>query len=323
MMGRAYEVYADSRSITHEEWLQHRRSGIGGSDAGAIMGVHPYKGQFSVWADKRGYESAADDSEAMRQGRDLEEYVARRFSEKSGLTVRREYGMLRSREHPFMVANIDRRIKGEKAGLECKTSRDIYMKRYKGGDFPMEYYCQCLHYLAVTGWDAWYLAVLVYGTELLIFKICREEVQDDIDALIAAEETFWREHIERGTPLMPDGLTATSEALGTVYSRSEGYGIDSTDEESAMIDRLIALRAQKKKTEAEIRAIENRIKAIMQEAEEMRSPNALISWKNTRQRRISEKKLMELYPEIDLNAIKETTEGRRFSITTEEDGNGD
>ena len=93
-----YTVYADSRNLSHEEWLELRKQGIGGSDAGAIMGVHPYKGAFGVWADKKGYSEAVEDNEAMRQGRDLEDYVARRFAEKTGLTVRREYGMMRSRE---------------------------------------------------------------------------------------------------------------------------------------------------------------------------------------------------------------------------------
>lgn len=318
-MAKAYDVYADSRQLTREQWLKHRRSGIGGSDAGAIMGVSPYKGPFSVWADKMGYESADDESEAMRQGRDLEEYVAARFAEKTGLSVRREYGMLRSREHPYMVANIDRRIRGQRVGLECKTSRDIYMKRYRGGEFPMEYYCQCLHYLAVTGWDAWYLAVLVYGTELLIFKICREEVQDDINALVDAEHAFWRDHIEHCCAPAPDGLRSTSDALAAVWPRSEAVYVDSTDADDMLIEQLVSYRSQKKAAEAAIRKIENQIKGRMQEAEEMRSPIALVSWKNQKQRRISEKRLKELYPEIDVNAIRETVETRRFTIREEEE----
>ena len=41
--------YAD-----HEEWLQIRKQYIGGSDAGAIMGMNPYASPFSVWAEKTG-----------------------------------------------------------------------------------------------------------------------------------------------------------------------------------------------------------------------------------------------------------------------------
>ena len=84
----SYHAIADTRAITHDEWLALRRTGIGGSDAGAIMGVSPYKGAYSVWADKIGKLPPIEDNEAMRQGRDLEDYVARRFAEKTGLRVR-------------------------------------------------------------------------------------------------------------------------------------------------------------------------------------------------------------------------------------------
>lgn len=331
-MSKAYDAYADARQLTHEQWLKHRRSGVGGSDAGAIMGVSPYKGPYTVWADKMGFETAFEDSEAARQGRDLEEYAAGRFAERTGMSVRREYGMLRSREFPFMVANIDRRIKGRRAGLECKWSRDIYKKRWRSGDMPMEYYCQCLHYLAVTGWDTWYLVAVIALTDVMVYKISRgpkeeeegvdwylADAQDDIDALVRTEEAFWREHVERGHPPVPDGLRATSEALGTVYGRSEDYAIESTDEDDMLIEQLVSYRAQKKAAEAAIRKLENQIKARMETAEELRSPIALVSWKSQTQRRISEKKLKELYPEVDVNAIRETVAMRRFTVREEEE----
>lgn len=332
---RPYEVYADSRMVDHDKWLELRRSGIGGSDAGAIMGVNPYKGPFSVWADKMGYESAIEDSEAMRQGRDLEEYVARRFAERTGQSVAREYGMLRSKRYPCIVANIDRKIRGQRAGLECKTSRDIYMRRYRGGEIPMEYYCQCLHYMAVTGWRAWYLAVLVYGTELLVYKLCREGAdlldserdkvvridvpEEDMEALIGAETAFWRDHVERMTPPPPDGLRSTGDALGIVYRESEDCSIDSTGEEDVLISRLIELKKRMKADGEEARLIENRIKGRMGAAEEMRSAEALITWRPQRQRRISEKRIREFYPMVDVDKIKETVDLRRFAVRAEEE----
>lgn len=57
----------------------------------------------------------------MRQGRDLENYVAQRFTEKTGLRVRRTNAIFQNEEHPIMLADFDRLIVGQKAGLECKT----------------------------------------------------------------------------------------------------------------------------------------------------------------------------------------------------------
>lgn len=332
MTERAYTVYADSRRMSREEWLCRRREGIGGSDAGAILGVSPYKGPFAVWSEKMGNADTMEDSEAMRQGRDLEDYVARRFVEKTGRKVLREYGMLRSNAHPCMVANIDRKLRGVKAGLECKTSKDLYMKRWHGDEMPMEYYCQCLHYLAVTGWRTWYLCVVIYGTAVKVYKISRgvgrrekgvdeyiDNVQDDIDALVEREEAFWTEYIEGHNMPPVDGLKATGEALGRMYADSEDVAIDSDVDDEWAIDEVIRLKDEKRSIEKRIREAENRLKAKMATAEELRSTAALVTWKPQKRRTISAAKIRELYPEVDLKKIKEETSTRRFSVRTEDE----
>ncbi len=316
----SYTVYADVRKLTHEQWLENRKTGIGGSDAGAIMSVSPYKGAYSVWADKLGKTEPVEDNEALRQGRDLEDYVARRFAEKTGKRVRHEYGMLRSDAWPWMVANIDRRIIGERAGLECKTSRDIHMKRYKNGDFPLEYYCQCLHYLAVTGWDRWYLAVLVYGTDLLVFEIKRAEVEDDIGALIQAEDSFWHEYVLPERQPLPDGLESTTKALGAVWAASEPEtAIDADEAADALLCRLQGLRRDRRAIDAQITETENMVKARMQEAEVLRGTGAMATWRGVDVKRLSERKIKEKFPGIDLDELKETTHTRRFALKTEEE----
>lgn len=317
----SYNTIADTRTLTHDEWLALRRTGIGGSDAGAIMGVSPYKGAFSVWADKMGKLPPLEDNEAMRQGRDLEDYVARRFAEASGLRVRHEYSMLRSVDHPCMLADIDRRIIGERAGLECKTSRDITMARYRNGEYPMEYYCQCLHYLAVTGWDCWYLAVLVYGTDLLIYKICRDEVMDDIEALIKAEEAFWDNHMVLDVPPAPDALDSTAAALGSVYPHEDGTTVCADQDADQALTDLAALKAQKRALDQKITERENQIKAAMGEAEVIAGTSVSATWRSSERTTISKTKLLKAYPNINMDAITDRNIQRRFAIK-EDKSNG-
>ena len=317
----SYDTIADTRTLTHDEWLALRRTGIGGSDAGAIMGVSPYKGAFTVWADKQGKLPPLEDNEAMRQGRDLEDYVARRFAEASGLRVRHEYSMLRSVEHPCMLADIDRRIIGERAGLECKTSRDITMARYRNGEYPMEYYCQCLHYLAVTGWDCWYLAVLVYGTDLLIYKICRDEVLDDIEALIKAEEAFWDSHVVLDQPPAPDALDSTAAALGSVYPCEDGTTVCADQDADQALTELAALKAQRRSLDRQITERENQIKAAMGEAEVLAGTSVSATWRSSERTTISKAKLLKAYPNINMDAITDRNIQRRFSLK-EDNSNG-
>ena len=311
-----YTAYASAANITHEQWLAYRRTGLGGSDAGAIMGVSPYKSAYAVWADKLGALPPTEDSEPMRQGRDLEEYVARRFCEETGLRVRRNRQMLRSIDHPMMLANIDRQVIGQRAGLECKTSRDIRMTRYKNGEYPLEYYAQCLHYLAVTGWDRWYLAVLVYGTGLLVYTIDRRGAEDDIAALIAAEEAFWRDYVETRSQPAPDALESTTRALGAVWAASDaGTAIDADDATDALLSRLCGLRRDRKRIDEQIAEAENRVKAAMGAAEEIRGTSARCLWRNVTARRLDKKRLIAAGLEISDYETTSTT--RRFEIREE------
>ena len=68
-----------------ETWLKIRKTGIGGSDAGAVCGLSPYANAMSVYRDKTSEEVTDTDRECMRQGRDLEEYVARRFTDRKSV----------------------------------------------------------------------------------------------------------------------------------------------------------------------------------------------------------------------------------------------
>ncbi|MCI8548835.1 MAG: hypothetical protein HFJ38_08160 [Bacilli bacterium] len=137
--------------MDRKTWLKLRKSGLGGSDAGAVCGLNPYSSPANVYLDKISDEIKDKDNESMRQGRDLEEYVAKRFTEETGLKVRRSNKLYRSSEHPFMLADVDRLIVGENAGLECKTATAFQAEQWKDRKVPTHYLIQCLHYMAVTG----------------------------------------------------------------------------------------------------------------------------------------------------------------------------
>lgn len=310
-----YTIEADTRQISRGEWMELRKTGIGGSDAGAILGVNPYRGAYGVWADKLGLLPESPDNEAMRQGRDFEDYVARRFAEKTGLKIRHEYHMLRSTAHPFMLADIDRRVAGEKAGLECKTSKDLRLARYKNGDFPIEYYAQCLHYLAVTGWDKWHLAVLVYGTDLLTFTIDRADVTEDIEALIRAEGAFWRDHVKKRQSPTPDGLESTGKALLAVHPiAEEGAALDADPEADRMLSELIEVKDKIKALEKREDELTNRIKDAMGDNEELRGTAARATWRNQERGTLSKTKIKAFYPSVDLDKCTLKTKTRVFTI---------
>lgn len=150
----------------HEKWLRTRDLGIGGSDAAVIMGMNSYKSPYQLWMEKTGQVEPPDLSgnQYVYWGTKNEANIADWFQEETGKKVKR-LGTLQSREYPFMLANVDRTVIGENAGLEIKTAGVSQYRKWKDDEIPDAYYCQCLHYMAVTGADYWYIAVLLGGNE--------------------------------------------------------------------------------------------------------------------------------------------------------------
>lgn len=299
-----------TKNMPYREWLQYRRQGIGGSDAGAICGMSPYASPITVWADKKGKLPEKPDNEAMRQGRDFEEIVARRFCELTGKRVRRHNFLIRHDTYPFMQANVDRLVIGEKAGLECKTASPYSYDKWKDGKIPPHYELQCLHYLAVTGLDAWYIACIIYGTEFVVRKIERDE--EKIKYLEEIEKDFWETNILGDRAPEPDGTNAYDEVLKAWYPRDNGTPIELNGFDER-IDRIFELNSVIDNIDAEKKLIEQEIKAYMQEAERAESNNYRVTWKTEISNRIDSIRLKKEQPEIYKKYLKQS-ESRRFSI---------
>ena len=138
------KILCSTLNQSKEDWLKVRKIGIGGSEAATVAGLNPWASPLNVYLDKMTDEIEDIDNERMRIGRDLEDYVAQRFQDETGLKVRRMNQMLQHDEHDFMLANLDRVIVGEKAFLECKTTGSYGKKDWEDG-IPMHYQIQCLH----------------------------------------------------------------------------------------------------------------------------------------------------------------------------------
>ncbi len=211
------------KTASHEELKELRSHYIGGSDAAAVVGLNPFVSRYSLWAEKTGRLPGFEGNLATEVGTYLEEFVAQKFAEETGKKVRRVNMSFLNDEYPFAIANIDRDVVGEDAGLEIKTTSELDLKKFKGGEYPANYYAQMVHYMAVTGKQRWYLAVLIGNREFKWFVLERDE--DEIAALMEAEREFMH-LVKTNTPPEADGMEATSEAIAAMYPESNASSVD-------------------------------------------------------------------------------------------------
>ena len=297
--------------MSHEEWLEHRQKSIGGSDASAILGMNTYCSPYTVWADKLGKLPNKEDNEAMRLGRDLEDYVAKRFTEETGKKVRKENNIIINPDFPYAHANVDRMVVGEDAGLECKTTSVMNLKRFKNGEYPENYYCQCVHYLMVTGAKKWYLGVLILGAGFKVFVIERDE--DEIAALAKSEEAFW-EYVKNNTPPEADGLESTSETLTTIYPESNGNTVNLFAYEDSL-KQYIAIGKQIEELKKLKEEMANNVKAFMGEAGKGESDHFKVSWSSSLRTTFDHKKFASDNPNLDLTQYYKSSNTRTFRVS--------
>ena len=310
----AANIHADTRGMTREEWLEERRKGIGGSDASAILGLNPYCSPLKVYMDKIGKGEEQETNEAMRQGTDLEQYVADRFVEETGLKVKKCNRMLRHQEHDWMLANVDRLVVGMNAGLECKTTSPYSKFKFDEGEINPHYYWQSMHYMAVTGAEKWYVAILVLGKSFHVFELKRDE--NAIETLIAAEKDFWEEYVLKKIPPLPIGNDSDDEAISELYPE----GIEEFSDDVLELDGkedMLNLRdfkvKQRDELDNEIKAIDQELKLMLGDFQHGLTTSWRVNWTNTNTSRIDTKLLKQKYPQI-AEEVTKTTNGRRFSI---------
>lgn len=315
-----------TRTSSREEWLEDRRKSLGGSDMGAVLGLNAYASPYTVWMDKTGKTPPKEQNEWMRLGNDLEDYVAQRFTEKSGLKVMNDTATWRNSKYPHLHANIDRKVVGQRAGVECKITSTYNEKKYRDGKFIDSYYAQCVTYLAVSEFERWYLVVLIYGVGVRIYQMTRipnDDVPDwcessvyvddaEIEALAKASNDFWH-YVETDTPPPADGHPATSDALTTLYPESNNEKVDLAAFENNL-NRYMTLGEQIKSLKTLQDEEANKIKAFLGESGKGESFNFRVSWATQERSTFDKDRFMADHKDIDMSGYFKTSSSRVFRV---------
>ena len=296
-----------------EEWLELRRNYIGGADAASVVGLNDYQSPYALWCEKTGVTPPFEGNLRTRIGTEMEPIVARLFEEETGKKVQNCNFSLVNDKYPWAMADVDRMVVGEDALLEIKSTSALNLKHYKNGDYPARFYCQVQHYLAVTGKQKAYLAVLIGNSDFKIFEIERDE--DEIAALMGMEKQFY-EYMTTNTPPPIDGSESTREAIQaqqTDAAAEEPEPIDLTDKRQ-MLDTYFEIDAAIKQLEEQQGSIKNQLMDAMGEAWTGDCEGYRITYKPTTRKTFDWKKLNKEVPKLDLGPYFKSSTSRSLSI---------
>jgi len=311
----------DTKKLSRDDWLAVRRTGIGGSDAAAAVGLNPYQSQLELWLEKTGRDTGLikpdpmDTTEPVYWGALLEPIVAAAYTQQTGRRVRKLNAVLRHPTVPYMLANLDREIIGapDVQILECKTAGEFGARLWRDG-VPEYIQLQVQHQLAVTGKQAADVAVLLCGQKLEVHRIVRDDAL--IGQLILLEGRFWQ-YVVSDTPPPADGSESADAALRCLYPQDSGQTMDFREDRplSAALADLVALRAEIAEREVLEAHFKQKIQQAMGDASRALFETGEVTFKRSKDANgIDLKRLLTDHPELQAPYAITKPGSRRFLI---------
>lgn len=311
-----------TQELSRNDWLAVRRTGIGGSDAAAAVGLNPYMSQLELWLDKTGRADGMprpnpnDTKSPTYWGTLLEPIVAAAYTQQTGNKVRKVNAVLRHPTIPWMLANIDREIVGARDVqiLECKTAGEFGARLWRDGA-PDYVTIQVQHQLAVTGKLAAHVAVLLCGQALEVHRIERDDAM--IGRIVELEEGFWR-YVETDTPPPADGSESADRALRHLYP-GNGETIDFSNDRSlsSVFADLVAVRAEIETRQQLEAQFKQAIQEAMGDATRAVFETGSVSFKRSKDSSsVDLVRLLADYPSLEQQYAITKPGSRRFLVST-------
>lgn len=252
-----------------ETQIADRRNQLGASDIAVLAGVSPYKSPFELYLEKIGEldpQARTSDADRDRQerGHRLEDVALDWDAEIRGLSIERIRRDVRHPRLPFIVVHPDGRVKPwrqTKRLLEAKTSA----RRWDG--IPQHVEAQVQAQMAATGADVVDVVVLGFDGPPEAHEVPRNP--ELIAALEDLATSFW-DRVQRRDPPPIDGSRAASHYLDRLFR--DGPEVQADADQARVLARLLEIRADVKRLEAEDDELVNLLKFSLAGAPRMFAP---------------------------------------------------
>ena len=265
-------------------WLEARKSGIGGSEVAAILGISPWQSPADVWARKRGLIPEQEDNLRFKIGRLFEAPIAQIYADQEGVKLLTVDGLY---HHPDpsipLVGTPDRLIVGKRKGLEITTADPAVAHTWGEagtGDVPLYYAAQVATYMAILNYDEFDIAVLFGTSDFRIYRMHRDIELENI--IIERARNFWNTYIVGDEEPPPDESKAYTNYVAKKYPSNQLPMVQATEEQAALVEALFNVDAGAKDVAKKLDLMKNMVKAQIGESEGLDTPYGKVTWKKTK-----------------------------------------
>lgn len=301
------------------DWLEKRKSTIGGSEVGIVMGLNEYTSKLQLYKNKK-HEGSNSDNKYTRKGKDLEEvifnnYVVPYFTE-LGFNVYKPNKIFVRESTPWLSANLDglavpddeRCVASHNVVAEIKWVSEYATNKWsvseEYGNIPASYYAQVQNYMYHV--DAKYAVVFAMFEETWTcetFVVNRNE--SFIRKMLTETEDFYKTHMLMDIPPKADVRFDSSDIARRI--ETEWRPEEKKSEEfDFLLSKYKALKSSEKELDSELKATLNQLIDMHLDGYVPDKVNIKFTCSSRTTRSVDAKLLKEKYPEIAEQVMKES-----------------
>lgn len=302
-----------------------RKTGLGASDAAAVVGVSKYRTPLDVYLEKRGLLEQEETSEPAYWGNRLEHIVLEEYArraeryvlgvhplhgpvvfapdglpivETSGVDWQELLGTLRHPEFPWLMCHLDGwELNDDRRTpirpVQAKTAGAWVAREWgeEGTDeAPPEYIVQEQHEGMIV--EALFGIVLPIPVPVLFGgqRFATYEIPPDAEFqgdILSLEQELW-ERIQRGDPPSAEPTEAGKRALARLYPKDERGELVGDLEAMNLVARLQIARQNRDDADTHVLEAEHRLKELMKEHGALLTSGGKIYWRNQKDREVTD-----------------------------------
>lgn len=283
----------------YEQFLLDRKSGLGGSDIAAIMGLSPWKTALDVYLDKTSEAIDMTDKPHLKEGREREGEVLNLYKERHNVELETDLEMKRDSQYSFLFANVDAKVKNSNVIIEAKTTRQSW------NGLPEQYQLQCAHYAMIYNSDYVDVASLnLLSSKYTEYTYYRDERLEK--KIRECAINFWHKHVL--AKVAPEAVSIAD--CKSLFQKAKDSKIKATAAIYQDIVDLKRLQEEAKELETQIANKKLNILKFVEDNEAVTSfkdDSIIATYRNQTRRTFDSKTFQEEHSELAAKYMRETS----------------